>query len=103
MGGLRLNECTGQEGYFTPAWLLGAGWDIIEPSRILDFFNKTWTLLKALASIGNSSGLLIVKRSCTSFIETLSLDYHTDPTDPKLDLSDQRAFMRPRGTYSAAI
>ena len=27
MGELRLDECTGQEGYFIPAWFLRAGWD----------------------------------------------------------------------------
>jgi len=28
MGEFRLGECTGQEGYFTPAWSKRAGWDI---------------------------------------------------------------------------
>jgi hypothetical protein len=34
MGEFRLGECTGQEGYFTPAWSKRAGWDkIAQTSR----------------------------------------------------------------------
>jgi hypothetical protein len=32
MGEFRLGECTGQEGYFTPAWSKRAGWIRIENS-----------------------------------------------------------------------